>query len=1038
MDLESVGSRPMLLALGWVRKRADMVRQLTIGIVAALVFFSTMSADSADRQVLHGQIPEAASSITSTGRLALGNRLNLAIALPLRNQEALTNLLEQLYDPTSLIYRRYLTADQFAQQFSPTEEDYQAVIQFAKSHGLTVVGTHPNRTLLNVSGSVAQIENAFHVTLRTYPHPTEERMFFAPDADPSLDLAVPVLEILGLDDFVVPQPLHHESLRLVGKANAIAENGSGPSGTYLGNDFRKAYVPDVTWTGAGQRVGLFQLDGYYTNDPIQYAVVAGLTNTLNITNILVKGFSGSPGVNNVEVALDIEMVMSMAPGAQIVVYEGTNGGSGVIDVLNRIATDNFVQQASASWFYGQGPAMVQVYQQMAGQGQTFFNSSGDRGAYNGTDTTKDVPYITMVGGTTLTTATNGSWQSETAWSRASWGSPYATGGGISTSWAIPVWQQGIDMSANHGSTTMHNVPDVAMIADYVYTIADNGQPHTLGGTSVATPLWAAFTALVNEKAASQSKPQVGFLNPALYAIGKGTNYSTTFHDITTGNNTNSSSPNDFYAVPGYDLCTGWGSPKPALIDALLTVNFVPQTGWTLASVPSGSQRWSCVASSADGATLVAASMGGAIYVSSTSGATWRSGPSADWRGVASSAFGTKLSAASWGDPIYVSADSGVTWTLTTSPSFTWRSMASSADGTKLVAGAVWEDVVEVSTNSGATWQAASYAPSDGLWMRVAWSADGNVLACVNSSQIYVSTNWGKSGMTTAVSDANLTAVAASTNGSTLVACGSSIFVSTNLGANWTITSAPTESWSSVACSANGQTLVAASGGLDGAIYASYDSGSMWTNITPNLNTPLGLAADWVGIACSADGSRLIAVQDQWFGGQVWTGFFPVAPSIWQQPVAQTVQCGQNASFSVKAGGTWPLTYQWYCSMTPLADSPGVPGSTNSILTLTALALSQAGDYSVIVANPYGSTNSVPITLLVQMTNPPRFDPITISAGGIVQGSVTGLAGPISIEASTNLIDWETVNHLMLTNSPATFMDSSATNCPQRFYRVRVE
>ena len=83
----------------------------------------------------------------------------------------------------------------------------------------------------------------------------------------------------------------------------------------------------------------------------------------------------------------------------------------------------------------------------------------------------------------------------------------------------------------------------------------------MGGTSCAAPLWAAFTALVNQQAAAASQPPVGFLNPALYAIGKGANYTTCFHDITTGNNTWSGSPNLFFAVPGYDLCTGWGTPR---------------------------------------------------------------------------------------------------------------------------------------------------------------------------------------------------------------------------------------------------------------------------------------------------------------------------------------------------------------------------------------------------------------------------------------------------------------------------------------------
>jgi hypothetical protein len=137
-------------------------------------------------------------------------------------------------------------------------------------------------------------------------------------------------------------------------------------------------------------------------------------------------------------------------------------------------------------------------------------------------------------------------------------------------YSIPDWQQGIDMSASLGSTTMRNTPDVSMIADNVLVVADQGRSITLSGTSIAAPLWAGFTALINERAAAQGKPPVGFLNPALYQIGKGPSHSLGFHDITTGNNANTSSPKLFLAVPGYDLCTGWGTPNGNnLIELLL-------------------------------------------------------------------------------------------------------------------------------------------------------------------------------------------------------------------------------------------------------------------------------------------------------------------------------------------------------------------------------------------------------------------------------------------------------------------------------------
>src|SRR5205823_1260358 len=147
---------------------------------------------------------------------------------------------------------------------------------------------------------------------------------------------------------------------------------------------------------------------------------------------------------------------------------------------------------------------------------------------------------------------------------------HGSGGGFSTSLSLPAWQQGIDMTSNQGSPTRRNIPDVALVSENIFLIANNGVQYGIVGTSASAPLWAGFTALINQQEEINGNPPVGFLDPILYAIGKGSNYVWCFHDITTGNNTNSSSPTKFFAVPGYDLCTGWGTPNGSnLINALL-------------------------------------------------------------------------------------------------------------------------------------------------------------------------------------------------------------------------------------------------------------------------------------------------------------------------------------------------------------------------------------------------------------------------------------------------------------------------------------
>ena len=531
--------------------------------VASVFVLSTGFAGAAG-QALRGHVPTAALTQPALGGLDGTQMLNLGISLPLRNTAALTNLLHDLYDPASSRYHQYLTAAEFAEQFGPTEADYEAVKDFARSNGFRITHEHSNRTLLDVEAPVANIQRALHLNLRTFQHPTEAQTFYAPDAEPILDLAVPVLTIAGLDNFSLPHPmsLHLPSPEML--AAAQPNGGTAPDGiSYIGGDFRKAYLPGIspTLNGSGQTLALLEFAGYYASDITAYETAAHLPN-VTLTNVLLDGFGGGQTNNGLEVSLDIEMGIAMAPGLdRIIVYEGTMPN----DVLNQIATDNLAKQISSSWTwsgYPNTPPMEQIFQQYAAQGQTYFNAAGDTGALTGAiSTPADDTNIVIVGGTTLNTDANGNWVSEKVWS---WfpNQPAASSGGISQSNLLPVWQQGLATSSNFASSVYRNVPDVALTADGIYVVASNGVAFSgIGGTSAATPLWAALTALINQAATTAGRPTMGYLNPALYAIGKGAGYPFLFHDITVGNNTNAASPTLYPAVPGYDLCTGWGTPS---------------------------------------------------------------------------------------------------------------------------------------------------------------------------------------------------------------------------------------------------------------------------------------------------------------------------------------------------------------------------------------------------------------------------------------------------------------------------------------------
>lgn len=562
-------------------RRTELVRLLAGSLILVMLENDVVGAQL---RSLSGHVPVGISKLQTSGMLDPSRRLNLAIGLPLRNQTQLTNLLDQLYNPASPNWHHFLTVKQFTDQFGPPTNDYEAVVAFAQTNGFKITGKPSNRMLLQVNATVGQIESAFHIHLRQYRHPTENRLFYAPDVEPSVDASLPILHVSGLSTYRLPHPGGHASPNINPKTMPEglggAGGGSGPSGSWRGQDFRQAYAPGVTLTGAGQTVGLLEFDGYYGADITNYALQSSLP-TVALTNVLVDGFSGVPGsgVNDVfEVSLDIEMAASMAPGlAQIIVYEAGNYGLGDV-ALNQMAVDNTAQQLSSSWWFSYNPTTAQIFQAFAAQGQSFFICSFDNDAFNasagyGIYPPVDYPYAIVVGGTTLTTTAGGAWSSETVWN---FKNGTGSGGGISSTYSIPSWQQSVNMSANGGSITWRNIPDVACVASGFYVIYNNGVTTTGGwGTSFSAPLWAGFTALANQQAAANGLPRLGFLNPLIYLIGQSPFYNTAFHDITTGNNTNSYSPTNFFATAGYDLCTGWGTPNGTSLINLLAPALSP-------------------------------------------------------------------------------------------------------------------------------------------------------------------------------------------------------------------------------------------------------------------------------------------------------------------------------------------------------------------------------------------------------------------------------------------------------------------------------
>ena len=600
------------------------------GLLPAQFFHQSAKAQGRFAPTRVGSLPPLISVSHARGHYQSNRTLQMSIGLSLRNQDQLSAFLSELYDPTSPSYHDYLTVDEFTRQFGPTADQQQAVIDYLKQQGFTITQTYPNRLLVDFSGPQSLAERVFGVSINKYQGP-DGRIFFANDAVPTVPayLASFVKYVGGLDNsiqFYHPPITSQNSPATnpnAGNCPTAGQGGGSGGGGIFGGGSQVAYIPsqlskaynydglhNAGLMGEGQTVGVFELDGYSLSDVQAYTQCFG-GGSVPISNVVLDGFNGQPGAGAIEVELDMEAILGMAPKlGKLIVYEAPNTTQGYNDEFARIVSDK-TPVISVSWGdcesnMGQQEAQQEntYFQEAAAQGQTILVAAGDSGSsgcfqltggdYNtalNADDPAAQPYVTGVGGTTLSLNSDNSYQSETVWNDGFLGG--AGGGGLSQFWKQPSWQTGPGVQ-NSYSNGMRETPDVSLNADPntgypVYCTAGSscngsggilgggtsGGWITVGGTSAAAPMWAAMIALTNEDAAHHGKAVVGFLNPALYKIASGSNYGRDFHDITPPSSSSAPSNNDelgfnggaYPVTNGYDMATGWGSFNAANLAA---------------------------------------------------------------------------------------------------------------------------------------------------------------------------------------------------------------------------------------------------------------------------------------------------------------------------------------------------------------------------------------------------------------------------------------------------------------------------------------
>lgn len=523
-------------------------------------------ASTSKRHPLPGSERQALAGATAVGDVHPDERIE--VTLRLRSKAALQTLQpRRFYDDSHPGQRQYLTRDAFADAHGADAQDIAKIVEFAKAHGLAVVETHAARRSVVLAGDAKSLGAAFGVTLQQFEHEGGAYRGRTGAISVPANLAGIVEGVFGLDNRPQARPhfQRHEPARGL-EAHAAT--------SFTPTALAQIYGFPAGTDGAGQCIGLIELGGGYRPKDLK-AYFAGL----GLPNPTVKSVSVDHGRNHPtnansadgEVMLDIEVAAAVAPKATIVVYFAPNTDQGFLDAITTAVHDtvNKPSVISISWGAAESDwtaqAMTQfdqAFQAAAAMGVTVCCAAGDNGSGDGVndgrahvDFPASSPFALGCGGTRLAAA-GATIQSETVWNE---GANSATGGGVSAFFDPPAYQASAQVPPAAGTRKAgRGVPDVGGVADPAtgYEVRVDGQQMVIGGTSAVAPLWAGLIARLNQKLGHP----VGFLNPLLYGSLAGRGVT---RDVTGGNN------GAYSARPGWDACTGWGSPDGArLLQAL--------------------------------------------------------------------------------------------------------------------------------------------------------------------------------------------------------------------------------------------------------------------------------------------------------------------------------------------------------------------------------------------------------------------------------------------------------------------------------------
>lgn len=456
---------------------------------------------------------------------------------------------------------RTVTSQQYAAEFGPDPAQAQAAVEALQRLGFSATWT-PGSSLIAADGAAPLAADLLQVDIETY-RLADGTTFYASVDQPRIPLSISAVasSVSGLDNYR--------------RARTFAVRRGGLTPADVLQYYNLKPLRDAGLDGTGQTILLPEIDDLPNlNDLDKFAAEFGLPTFDSYVQVKRDPSWGTPEKAQGETVLDLEIIHEVAPKAKMIVYlSAADFGHGdrafdqmVTDHLGSIISES-LGACETDTPAGHRNTYASIQDRAVAVGMTHFVATGDNGAYTcGADQDpagsfpSTLPTVTAVGGTSVFESQQGVYFKETAW-----GSPLdesGTGGGPSRFYPLPDYQKGVAQTAGHG---LRQVPDVSADADPStgFHIVFAGREGQAGGTSAATPLWAATVALINQDLVQKGRRQVGFANPALYWMGA--NQSTLpakpFHDVATGNNL------AYDAGSGWDFATGWGSMDAAALDA---------------------------------------------------------------------------------------------------------------------------------------------------------------------------------------------------------------------------------------------------------------------------------------------------------------------------------------------------------------------------------------------------------------------------------------------------------------------------------------